>query len=82
MAKKSRRKSPRLSESQLYRPGQRAVAGVAPSAVPKPTVGTSKIPTEQELQQEYRYVLTDLRKIAWLAVAMLVLLVVLAIVIV
>ena len=86
MAKKTGKKrsttSPRLSESQLYRPRK---AGIA-SDVAAPTIASkavsSRAPSEEELQAEYRYVLTDLKKIAWLALAMLVLLVGLAIVIV
>ena len=40
------------------------------------------IPTDAELTEEYRYVLTDLRRIGLLALAMLALLIVLAIVLV
>lgn len=42
----------------------------------------ASIPTEEQLAQEYSYVLTDLRKIGILAAALLVLLIVLAFVLV
>jgi len=85
MAKKTKKRSngPRLSESQRYQPG---VDGVAvPSAVIIPAVkavAATAQPADEDLVEEYRYVLTDLKKIAWLAVAMLALLVVLAFVVV
>jgi hypothetical protein len=79
MAKKTKKRSgaPRLTERQLHRPGS------APSAVP--TFQAAGVPAQlagDELADEYRYVLTDLKKIAWLALAMLALLIVLAFVIV
>jgi len=58
-----------------------ARGATAPARAPSKTM-SSRTPGEEELQAEYRYVLTDLKKIAWLALAMLVLLVGLAIVIV
>lgn len=86
MAKKTKKRSgggPRLSERQLYQPGMESVP------VPSTTVGpASRVaavaaqPADEELAAEYRYVLTDLKKIAWLALAMLVLLIALALVIV
>jgi len=50
-------------------------------AVSTGNVATS-IPTEEELAQEYAYVLTDLRKIGILALALLALLIILAFVLV
>lgn len=93
MAKKTKKRStgrPRLSESQLYRPG---VDGVKPaSAVVAPTVkavsptakavAVSAQQADADLVEEYRYVLTDLKRIAWLALAMLALLIVLAFIVV
>ncbi len=86
MAKKTKKRSndrPRLSESQLYRPG---VDGIKPAAAAvAPTmkaVAVSAQPADADLVEEYRYVLTDLKKIAWLALAMLALLIVLAFVVV
>jgi hypothetical protein len=70
MAKKKR--APRLSEAQLYRPTKNAVAEEVPEEASSAEV----------LAEEYQYVIQDLKKIGWLAVAMLALLVVLALVIV
>ncbi len=47
-----------------------------------PVQATTQIPTEEQLAQEYAYVLTDLRKIGILALALLALLIVLAFVLV
>ncbi|MGC9395684.1 MAG: hypothetical protein ACP5J4_12600 [Anaerolineae bacterium] len=77
MAKKTKKRSrgrPRLTERQLYRPGVDGVSGISAAVLVKPD--------DEDLAAEYRYVLTDLKKIAWLALAMLVLLVVLAFVVV
>jgi len=83
MAKKTKKRStrrPRLSERQLYQPGVDGVSAVPSAAlVTKPVTAQ---PDDEDLAAEYRYVLTDLKKIAWLALAMLVLLVVLAFVVV
>ncbi len=73
MAKKSRR-TPQLSDAQLYRPGAKADAVVE-------TPVTTAV-SEETLAEEYRYVLTDLKKIAWLALVMLGLLIALAFVLV
>lgn len=85
MAKKTKKRStggPRLSERQLYQPGMDGVGGASMGAsVIKPTVTVAQS-ADDDLAAEYRYVLTDLKKIAWLALAMLVLLVVLAFVVV
>ncbi len=86
MAKKTKKRSngrPRLSDRQLYQPGMGGAA--VPSATVIPAVKAAAVATrlaDEDLAAEYRYVLTDLKKIAWLAVAMLVLLVVLALVVV
>lgn len=87
MAKKSKKRTssggPRLSERQLYQPGMQAVA--APSTAVAPTRKAAAVnaqPADEDLAAEYRYVLTDLKKIAWLALAMLVLLIALAFVVV
>ena len=74
MAKKKR--APRLSEAQLYRPTKNAVADVAAEEVPEDASSA------EVLAEEYQYVIQDLKKIGWLALAMLALLVVLALVIV
>jgi len=86
MAKKTKKYSngrPRLSERQLYQPGMGSTA--APSAAVIPAVKAVAVaaqPADEDLAAEYRYVLTDLKKIAWLALAMLVLLVALAFIVV
>lgn len=86
MAKKTKKRSnggPRLSGRQLYQPGMDGVA--VPSATVTPAVKAVAVtaqPADEDLAAEYRYVLTDLKKIAWLAVVMLVLLVALALVVV
>jgi hypothetical protein len=67
--KKSR---PRLSEAQLYQPNQ-AASVVEPA---QPGSG------EEDLAEEYRYVLTDLKRIAILALVMLAVLIVLSFVLV
>ena len=84
MAKKTkkRRRSPRLSERQLYRPGMDSVVGGAAAAPASKTSAATKRPADEDLAEEYRYVLTDLKKIAWLVLAMLVLLIALAFVVV
>lgn len=86
MAKKTKKRSnggPRLSERQLYQPGMDGIVGVATAA---PTIKVPAVvaaqPVDDDLAAEYRYVLTDLKKIAWLALAMLVLLVALAFIVV
>jgi hypothetical protein len=61
----------RLSPAQLVRPGQGDVATQA-------TVSTRKSNQPVDLQQEYRYVITDLKRIGLIAVGMLGLLIVLA----
>ncbi len=82
MGNKTRKKGkggPRLSATQLHRPGtQAAVVAAAPR---QPEVVKTPA-TDTDLVEEYRYVLTDLKKIAWLALAMLVLLIVLAFIVV
>ncbi|HQE92229.1 MAG TPA: hypothetical protein PLH19_06040 [Anaerolineae bacterium] len=80
MAKKAKKRSggPRLSESQRYQPGK--PSGVVTPVRQAETVST--LPANTDLVEEYRYVLTDLKKIGWLALAMLTLLVVLAFILV
>jgi len=78
MAKKSSRgerknRQVRLSEAQLVQPGE----GAAPLVVREPQKA-DKTQTV-DLKQEYRYVIADLKRIAILAAAMLVVLIVLAI---
>jgi hypothetical protein len=75
MAKK-KRGGPRLSEAQLYRPTKNAGADVAAEEV------LEDASSAEVLAEEYQYVIQDLKKIGWLALAMLALLVVLALVIV
>lgn len=86
MAKKTKKRSnggPRLSERQLYQPGMGGAPVPSAAAVPVgKMVAVAAQPADEDLATEYRYVLTDLKKIAWLALAMLVLLVVLAFVVV
>lgn len=76
MSKKPRRRhpqKPRLSPSQLVRPDDQARP--APIATPTPQV---RVKTLTDLQEEYRYVVTDLKRIAIIAVVMLVVMIVLA----
>ncbi|MBN2393444.1 MAG: hypothetical protein JXR84_22115 [Anaerolineae bacterium] len=85
MAKKTKKRKigePRLSERQLYQPGMAGVGGGSAAASATKTAATLAQPDDEDLVAEYRYVLTDLKKIAWLAMAMLVLLIVLAFVVV
>ncbi len=78
MAKKSRRvrkkgREIRLSQAQMARPGAGEAASVltaAPSAQP--------VFQESDLQEEYRYVVADLKRIGVIALAMLAVLIVLA----
>lgn len=85
MAKKTKKRSnggPRLSERQLYQPGMDGIVGVATAPTIKAPAVVAAQPVDDDLAAEYRYVLTDLKKIAWLALAMLVLLVALAFIVV
>ena len=87
MAKKGKKRSSgksRLSKKQRYIPEAKAVTAEKGSTLQSKAVkkASSRIPTEEELAQEYRYVLTDLKKIGWLALAMLALLIALAFIIV
>jgi hypothetical protein len=74
MAKKSRRRKPRLSPAQLVQPDLEVSDDMAELVV-APESG------EMSLQDEYRYVLADLKRIAILAVVMLAVLIGLAFVI-
>ncbi|MFP4396251.1 MAG: hypothetical protein ACLFTI_13425 [Anaerolineales bacterium] len=75
MAKK-KREAPRLSEAQLYRPMQNVVVEAAAEDI------SEDVALEVVLAEEYQYVIQDLKKIGWLALAMLALLIVLSLVIV
>ena len=78
MAKKSRRvrkkgRQVRLSPTQMVQPGRGEMVDASVGAAPaRPT---SKV---ADLQQEYRYVITDLKRIGIIAVAMLAVLILLA----
>ena len=77
MAKKSRRgKKPRLSPAQRVQPMAEIEALSAAPAEDTPG------PQAPDLQEEYRYVVADLRRIGLIAAVMLVVLVVLAFVLV
>ncbi len=86
MAKKTKKRSdggPRLSERQLYQPGMDGAGGRPAAVIPvAKTAAVTAVPADEELATEYRYVLTDLKKIAWLALAMLALLIALAFIVV
>jgi hypothetical protein len=75
MAKKSRRvrrkgTQPRLSETQLVQPTEKAIKEAPPVAeVAAPEV--KQLPVETDFQSEYRYVVKDLQRIGLLAAAML-----------
>ena len=78
MAKKSRRvkkkgRQVRLSPTQMVQPGAGQVAGV-----PLATVQARPALQVSDLREEYRYVITDLKRIGIIAVAMLVVLIALA----
>jgi len=75
MTKKSRRVrrkgvKPRLSESQLMRPTQKAVQETAP-VVKVAAVETVQQQPVTDFQKEYHYVVSDLQRIGLLAAAML-----------
>lgn len=92
MAKKNKRRLPRLSEAQRYQPQAGATPAAAPTVTPSPrpvqprrmppVFQAAHVPTEEELKEEYRYVTTDLRRIGILALAMLAVLIVLAVVLI
>ncbi len=67
-----KKSKPRLSEAQLYRPSQDA------SVMKSVQSGSG----EEDLAEEYRYVTTDLKRIAILALVMLALLIILSFVLV
>ena len=78
MAKKSRRvkkqgRQVRLSASQMVQPTVSEGADVA-----RPITGAQPAAKEADLREEYRYVITDLRRIGIIAVGMLAVLTVLA----
>ncbi len=76
MAKKSRRgkkeQPVRLSPAQMVRPGRERIPDTPVAAPAQPEA------TFSDLQEEYRYVIADLKRIGIIAVAMMTLLVVLA----
>ncbi len=77
--KSGRTQMPRLSPAQLVRPGQEGAEGkqAAPAA---PSIPTAKLVARAlpDLREEYRYVVTDLKRIAIIAAAMLVVMILLA----
>jgi hypothetical protein len=80
MSKKSRRargsgRQPRLTAAQMVQPATAETPDKATRPGSKPELGDG-----QDLRAEYQYVLSDLRRIGVIAVAMLAILVVLAIV--
>ncbi len=82
---KKRRSTPTLSATQSYRPEAGNVATATTKREPsrrRKVQPKHHIPTEEELAAEYHYVLTDLKRIGILAMAMLVLLIVLALILV
>ncbi len=79
MAKKSRSvthkgRKPRLSPAQMVRPGMNEMAEPATPGASAESAGDAS-----DLQQEYRYVLADLKRIGVIAVAMLAILIGLAV---
>lgn len=64
---------PRLSAAQMVQPSANAQPGQPPAAKP------AAVPA-QDLRQEYQYVASDLKRVAIIAAAMLLVMVVLAIV--
>jgi hypothetical protein len=75
MAKKSRRvrrkgTGPRLSETQLVQPTQ-AAAKEALRDVEVLTREPAKQPTQADLQKEYQYVVSDMKRLGLLAAAIL-----------
>ena len=73
MTRKTRRTpAPRLTGAQLHRPEAATEAGATPA----------KVATAEQLADEYRYVLDDLKKIGLIALGMLAFLLVLALVLV
>ncbi len=80
---KNKSKKRKLSAAQTYRPAEGAQQMKAAAKPKRRSVQTKHhIPTEEELAEEYRYVLTDLKRIGILALVMLALLIVLAIVLI
>ena len=78
MAKKSRRvrkkgRQVRLSPTQMVQPGVGEMADAPLVAAP-----ARPAPKASDLQEEYRYVITDLKRIGVIAMAMLAVLIVLA----
>jgi hypothetical protein len=75
MAKKSRRvrrkgTAPRLSKAQLVQPTQTAAKEALPD-VEVPTREMGKQSTQVDLQKEYQYVVSDMKRLGLLAAAIL-----------
>ena len=78
MAKKSRRvrtrrRGVRLSQTQMVQPRMGEIADA-----PFPVATARPEPQGSDLREEYRYVITDLKRIGIIAVAMLAVLIILA----
>jgi len=77
MTKKSRRKEKgrriRLSPAQMVRPGMNEIADASAEAGL-----VNHTPQKSNLQEEYRYVIADLKRIGVIALVMLVVLIALA----
>ncbi|HEY89472.1 MAG TPA: hypothetical protein G4N98_07040 [Thermoflexia bacterium] len=78
MAKKKR--TPKLSATQLYRPG--VSRRIDQEQVQLGAAKSQEIALQEELAAEYSYVLKDLKYIGVIALVMLVLLIVLALILV
>jgi len=75
MAKKTRRvrrkgTQPRLSETQLVQPTEKAIKE-APPVAEVAALEVKQLSVETDFQNEYRYVVKDLQRIGLLAAAML-----------
>jgi hypothetical protein len=83
MSKKNRKKStPRLSQTQLYRPGMATTPTSKVAETTDVLQAAADVPSEETLVAEYQYVISDLKRIGFLALIMLILLIVLAIVLI
>jgi hypothetical protein len=73
VAKKKKGRPVRLSPTQMVQPGGGEMADV-----PFPAVQARPVVQVSDLREEYRYVITDLKRIGIIAVAMLAVLIALA----